>query len=160
VQEGFIFWEQEFRVTGPGTPTAAFARLSSLLSARRFRGGSRLAGAVDGAGFRVWRTSVLTTEVVECKGVIRPHGEGSVIEAKMQYKLVTRIQFAGSFLLGAMLAVAGVLQTLADPQPKGMLATGGLLIFAVILVWIYTSSKMKNEQIHFIAEKLEEIVAA
>lgn len=159
MKEGYIFWDQEFRVTGPATPAAAAARLGALLSSGRFRGGSRLAGAIDGAEFRVWHTSTLTTEVVQCNGVIRPHGAGAAIEAKLRYKLATRIQFAGSLLLGVMLAVAGALQELADPQPPSGLTQVGLLILAVMLVWIYTSSKMKNEQIRFIAEKLEEAVA-
>jgi hypothetical protein len=160
VKEGFIFWEQEFRVTGPGTPATASARLSSLLSAARFSSGTRLAGTVDGSGFRVWRKSALTTEVVECKGVILPHGDGSVIEGKLQYKLATKIQFAGGLLLGVLLAVAGALQKLADPQPQSALATEGFLILAVILIWIYTSRRMTNEQIRFLTEKLEEIVVA
>jgi hypothetical protein len=160
MKEGFIFWEQEVRITGPGTPAAAAARLTSLLSvAGRFGSGNRVAGVMDGSRFRVWRTSALTTEVVECAGVIRAYGDGSLIEGKLRYKLATRIQFAGGLVLGVMLAVAGALQKLADPQPNSELAAVGLFILAVILVWIYTSNKMKHEQVRYITERLEELVA-
>jgi hypothetical protein len=160
MNEGFIFWEQALRATGPGSPATAVARLSSLLSAGRYRGGNRLTGVMDGSRFRIWRTSTLTTEVVECAGVIRAHGAGSIIEATLRYKLATRIQFAGGLLLGTVLAIGGTLQHLADAQPKSELAPVGFFILAAILVWIYSSSKMKKEQISYITERLEEIVAA
>jgi hypothetical protein len=159
MNEGFIFWQQALRATGPGSPATAISRLSSLLAAGRFGGGNRLAGVMDGSRFRVWRTSTLTTEVVECAGVIRAHGEGSIIEGTLRYKLATRIQFAGGLLLGTVLAIGGALQNLADAQPKSELAPVGLFILAAILVWIYSSSKMKKEQIRYITERLEEIVA-
>jgi hypothetical protein len=161
VKEGFIFWEEPLRVTGPATPATAASRLAALIAApKRFSSGERLAGIMDDSGFRVWRTSILTTEVVECAGVIRAHGEGSVVAGTLRYKLATRIQFAGGLLLGALLAIGSTLQTLADPQPKSGLLPPGVWVLVIILVWIYTSSKMKNEQIRYVTERLQEIVAA
>ena len=160
-KEGFIFWEAPLRITGPAAPAAAASRLAAVVSApKRFSSGERLAGIMHDAEFRVWRTSVLTTEVVECAGVIRPHGDGSIIEGTLRYKLATRIQFAGGLLLGVLLALGSTLQTLADPQPKGGLLPPGVWVLAIILIWIYTSSKMKNEQVRYITESLEQIVAA
>ncbi len=161
MKEGFIFWEEPLRVTGPATPAAAASRLAALIAApKRFSSGERLAGIMDDSEFRVWRTSILTTEVVECAGVIRAHGDGSVVQGTLRYKLATRIQFAGGLLLGALLAIGSTLQTLADPQPKGELVPLGVWVLAIILVWIYTSSKTKSEQIRYITDRLEEIVAA
>lgn len=161
MKEGFIFWEEPLRITGPATPVTAASRLAALIAPpKRFSSGERLAGIIDDSGFRVWRTSILTTEVVECAGVIRAHGDGSLIEGTLRYKLATRIQFAGGLLIGALLAIASTLQTLADPEPKSGLVPLGVWVLAIILVWIYTSSKMKNEQIRYITDRFEEIVAA
>ena len=161
MKEGFIFWEEPVRVTGPAAPATAASRLAAVLAApRRFGSGNRLVGIMDDSGFRVWRTSTLTTEVVECAGVIRAHGDGSVVEGTLRYKLATRIQFAGGLLLGALLAIGSTLQTLADPQPKSELVPLGVWVLATILIWIYTSSKTKSEQTRYIAERLEEIVVA
>ena len=88
MKEGFIFWEEPLRVTGPAAPATAASRLTAALAApRRFGSGNRLVGIMDDSGFRVWRTSTLTTEVVECAGVIRAHGDGSVVEGTLRYKL-------------------------------------------------------------------------
>ena len=161
MKEGFIFWEEPLRVTGPATPATAASRLAALIAApKRFSSGERLAGIMDDSEFRVWRTSILTTEVVECAGVIRAHGDGSIVQGTLRYKLATRIQFAGGLLLGALFAIGSTLQILADPQPKSGLLPPGVWVLAIILVWIYTSSKMKNEQIRYITDRFEEIVAA
>jgi hypothetical protein len=161
VKQGFIFWEEPLRLTGPATPATAASRLAALIAPpKRFSSGERLAGIIDNFGFRVWRTSILTTEVVECAGVSRAHGDGSLVEGSLRYKLATRIQFAGGLLLGALLAIGSTLQTLADPQPKSGLLPPGVWVLVIILIWIYTSSKMKNEQIRYVVERLEGILAA
>lgn len=163
MNDRFIFWEQDIRITGPGPPRAAITRLGSLLSARRLDFSSdRLTGSVDGMAFRVWRRSpfAIAGDIVQCEGVIRPHGDGSAIDGKCRYKLATRIQFLGCLAIGAILLVAGLGQQWTNSQSAGELTAVGLLISLVSLVWIYSSSRMKNEQIRFIEARLDEIVSS
>jgi hypothetical protein len=158
---GFIFWKQELRVAGPGSTAGALARLRSLLSADRFGLKETLAGAIKGSRVRVWRKAPLAGagDAVEFEGSLRPGGEGTVIEGNLQYKLATKVQFAGLLAIGLGLLVVGVFQQLAGtPSGGGLLGIGGFIAL-VALLWIYSSNRMKHEQIQFIEARLNEVVA-
>jgi len=158
---GFIFWKQELRVAGPGSTADALARLRSLLSADRFGLKERLTGAIEESRVRVWRKAPLAGagDAVEFEGSLRPGGEGTVIEGSLQYKLATKIQFAGLLAIGLSLLVVGVFQKLAGtPSGGGLLGSGGFIAL-VTLLWIYSSNRMKHEQIQFIETRLKEVVA-
>ena len=158
---GFIFWKQELRVAGPGSTADALAKLRSLLSADRFGLKERLTGAIEESRVRVWRKASLAGagDAVEFEGSLRPGGEGTVIEGSLQYKLATKIQFAGLLAIGLGLLVVGVFQTLAGtPSGGGQLGIGGFIAL-VALLWIYSSNRMKHEQIQFIEARLNEVVA-
>jgi len=156
MKEGFIFWKEPVRLVGAVAPDAVASRLASSLGKGPFRGGNRLVGTVHDYRFRVWQKNLLSPDSVECVGVIGPGTEGSIIEGTLQYKLATRIQFAGGLLLGVILAGTGLMQKLTGPESP--FAAVGFIILGVMLVWIYSSARMKSEQIRFIREKLEEIV--
>jgi len=158
---GFIFWKQELRVAGPGSTADALARLRSLLSADRFGLKERLTGAIEESRVRVSRKAPLTGagDAVEFEGSLRPGGEGTVIEGSLRYKLATKIQFAGLLAIGLGLLVVGVFQKLAGtPSGGGLLGSGGFIAL-VTLLWIYSSNRMKHEQIQFIEARLNEVVA-
>ena len=158
---GFIFWKQELRVAGPGSPAEALARLRSLLSAGRFDMKERLTGAIEESGVRVWRKAPLAGagDAVEFEGSLRPGGEGTVIAGSLRYKLATKIQFAGLLAIGLGLVVVGAFQTLAGMPAGGELLGIGGFIALVALLWIYSSNRMKHEQIQFIEARLNEVVA-
>lgn len=158
---GFIFWKQELRVAGPGSTADALARLRSLLSADRFGLKERLTGSIEESRVRVWRKAPLAGagDLVEFEGSLRPGGNGTVIEGSLQYKRATKIQFAGLLAIGLGLLVVGVFQKLAGtPLGGGLLGSGGFIAL-VTLLWIYTSNRMKHEQIQFIEARLNEVVA-
>jgi len=158
---GFIFWKQELRVAGPGSTADALARLRSLLSADPFGLKERLTGAIEESRVRVWRKAPLAGagDAVEFEGSLRPGGEGTVIEGSLQYKLATKIQFAGLLAIGLGLLVVGLFQKLAGtPSGGGLLGSGGFIAL-VTLLWIYSSNRMKHEQIQFIEARLNEVVA-
>jgi hypothetical protein len=96
---------------------------------------------------------------VEFEGLLRPGGEGTVIEGSLQYKLATKIQFAGLLAIGLGIVVVGVFQKLAGMPAGGELLGIGGFIALVALLWIYSSHRMKHEQIQFIEARLNEVVA-
>lgn len=158
---GFIFWKQELRVAGPRSTAEALARFRSLLSANRFDLKERLSGAVKESRVRVWRKAPLAGagDAVEFEGSPRPGGEGTVIEGSLQYKLATKVQFAGLLAIGLGIVVVGAFQTLAGmPAGRELLGIGGFIAL-VALLWIYSSNRMKHEQIQFIEARLNEVVA-
>lgn len=158
---GFIFWKQELRVSGPRSTAEALARLRSLLSAGRFDLKERLSGAIEESRVRVWRKAPLAGagDAVEFEGSLRPGGEGTVIEGTVQYKLATKVQFAGLLAIGLGIVVVGAFQTLAGMPAGGELLGIGGFIALVALLWIYSSNRMKHEQIQFIEARLNEVVA-
>lgn len=158
---GFIFWKQELRVAGPRSTAQALARLRSLLSADRFDLKERLSGAVEESRVRVWRKAPLAGagDAVEFEGSLRPGGEGTVIEGTLQYKLATKLQFAGLLAIGSGIVVVGAFQKLAGMEAGEELLGIGGFIALVALVWIYSSNRMKHEQIQFIEARLNEVVA-
>lgn len=158
---GFIFWKQELRVAGPCSTPMVVARLRTLLSAHRFDLNQRLSGAIEGSRVRVWRKAPLAGvgDAVEFAGSLRPGGEGTVIEGSLQFKLATKVQFAGLLAIGLGIVVVGAFQKLAGMPAAGELLGIGGFIALVALLWIYSSNRMKHEQIQFIEARLNEVVA-
>lgn len=158
---GFIFWKQDLRVSGPCPTAKAVARLRSLLAADRFNVTERLSGAIEESRFRVWRKALLAGagDAVEFQGSLRPGGEGTVIEGSLQYKLATKIQFTGLLAIGLGIVIVGAFQKLAGMPAGGELLGIGGFIALVALLWIYSSYRMKHEQIQFIEARLNEVVA-
>jgi hypothetical protein len=159
--EGFIFWKRALRVTGPAPTASAAARLGSLLAGGRFGLTARLVGVLDGSHLRVWRRGSLAGagDAVQFEGTLRAGANGTVIEGTLCYKLATRVQFVGLLAIAALLLAAGGFQSLAgaDAGPD-LLAFAGLIALAA-LAWIYASSRMRDEEIRYIEEKLSEAVA-
>jgi hypothetical protein len=82
-----------------------------------------------------------------------------VIEGTLCYKLATRIQFVGLLGIAALLLAAGTFRSLAGADAGAdLLAFAGALALAA-LAWIYASSRMRDEEIRFIENKLSEAVA-
>ncbi len=148
-------------MAGPGSTADAVAKLRSLLSADRLGLKEHLRGTIEESRVRVWRKAALAGagDAVEFEGSLRPGGEGTVIEGSLQYKLATKVQFAGLLAIGLGLLVVGVFQKLAGtPSGEGLLGSGGFIAL-VTLLWIYSSNRMKHEQIQFIEARLNEVVA-
>ncbi len=162
MKEGFIFWKQELRVSGPCDAAAVAGRIRSLISVGGLTVKERLIGAMDGDSVRVWRTAPLAMagDVVEFRGVLRAEGDGCKIEGTVGYNLRTKVQFAGCLALGLFLTAAGLSHWLRD-LPSGIELAGiGLILTLVQLVWIYSSRKLTWEQVAFIEDQLARSVAA
>ena len=160
--EGFIFWKRTLRVAGPAPAASAAARLGALLAGGgRFGLATRLVGVLNGSALRIWRKGPLAGagDAVQFEGTLRAEANGTVIEGTLCYKLATRIQFVGLLGIAALLLAAGAFRSLAgaDAGPD-LLAFAALLALAA-LAWIYASSRMRDEEIRFIENKLNEAVA-
>lgn len=158
---GLIFWEQQLRVAGPGTMADAVVRLRSQLSAGRFSMQERLAGSLGESRIRVWKASPIAQagDVVEFEGSLKAIGEETVIEGTLRYKIATKVQFIGLLAIGLVLAAAGTLRELGGITPGGELLGIGAFVFVAALLWVYSSGRMKHEQIRFIEARLAEVVA-
>jgi hypothetical protein len=156
MKHGFIFWEQEFRVEGPGSMTDAAARLNAQLAVNRLSMRDRLVGLFDGSRLRVWKASPLTRagDTVEFEGLLLSAGGGAVIEGKLRYKIATKVQFVGLPLIGLGLLAIGLFQG-AGVETLGV----GIFVLLVSLLWIYSSAQMRHEQIEYIEARLSEAVA-
>jgi hypothetical protein len=156
-----IFWEQPFRVAGPGSTANAVARLSAQFSVGRFGSKERLTGSLRGSRLKAWRATLLgrAGDVVEFDGEIRSAGEGTVIDGVVRYQAATKIQFAGLLAIGVLLTIAGVTQKLAGTAAGPELLSLGLFVTVVTVVWIWSSAGMRHVQVQFIEEKFREIVA-
>lgn len=159
--EGFIFWQRTLRVTGAASAASAAARLGSLLAGGRFSLTARLVGILDGSALRVWRRGPLAGagDAVQFEGTLRADENGAVIEGTLCYKLATRIQFVGLLAIAALLLAAGAFQSLAGADAGSDLLTFGGILALTALAWIYASSRMRDEEIRFIEERLNEAVA-
>jgi len=160
--EGFIFWQRTLRVTGPASAASAVSRLIALFSGSRFGQTTRLVGVLDGPDLRVWRKGPLAGagDAVQFEGTLRAEENGTVIEGTLCYKLATRIQFVGLLAIAALLLAVGAAQSLTgggDAGPDLLIFAGVLALVA--LVWIYSSSRMRDEEIRYIETKLSEAVA-
>jgi len=157
----FIFWEEELRVAGPGTMANTVTRLRAQFSAGRFSMSERLSGSMDGPRLRVWKASALgqAGDAVEFDGLLRPGGDGTLIEGTVRYRLATKVQFIGLLVIGLVLAAAGIFRELAGTAPGGELLVIGASVSAVTLLWIYSSHRMRHEQTQFIEARLNDVVA-
>jgi hypothetical protein len=156
VKHGFVFWEQELRVAGPGSTVDATARLNAQLAVNRLSMRDRLAGLFDGSRLRVWKASQLVRagDTVEFEGSLLPAGGGAVIEGKLHYKLATKVQFVGLPLIGLGLVAVGLYRS------TGVETLGaGIFVLLFSLLWIYSSAQMRHEQIEYIQARLTEAVA-
>jgi len=162
MKEGFIFWNQGLRVSGPCDPGAVAGRIRSFISVTGLTVKERLVGVVDGDRVRVWRSAPLAQagDTVEFRGIIRADGDGSVIEGVVGYNLRARVQFAGCLVLGLLLTVAGLIQWLRDLTPGMDLAGVGLIVTVATLLWIYSSRRLAWKQVAFIEDQLARSVAA
>ena len=162
MREGFILWQQDLRVSGPCDPRAVAVRIQSLTTISGLTAKERLIGAIDGDSIRVWRTAPLAQagDVVEFRGVLRADGDGSVIEGSVGYNLRSKVQFFGCLLIGLSLTAVGLLHWLRDSTSGLDLASTGLFIAVVTLVWIYSSRQLTWIQIAFIEDQLARSVAA
>lgn len=162
MKQGFIFWKQELRVSGPCDPGAVAGRIRSLISVTGLTVTERLVGAVDGESVTVWRSAPLAQagDIVEFRGVLRADGDGSLIEGAVGFNLRTRIQFVGCLVLGLLLTAAGLIQWQRDLTPGLDLAGVGLFVTVATLLWVYTSRKLAWKQVAFIEDQLARSVAA
>ncbi len=162
MKEGFIFWQQELRVSGPCGRRAVAGKIRSLISVSGLTVTERLMGAMDGDHVRVWRTSpiAMTGDVVEFRGVLRAEGDGCAIEGTVGYNLRTKFQFVGCLAIGSFLTAAGLFDWLRNSSSGIELAGIGLILTLVMLVWIYSSRKLAWKQVAFIEDQLARSVAA
>ena len=162
MKEGFIFWKQDLRVSGPCDPGAVAGRIRSLISGTGLIVKERLVGAMDGGSIRVWRTAPLAQagDVVEFRGTLRADGDGSVIEGTTGYNPRTKFQFVGCLVLGLFLTAVGLIHWLRELTPGMELAGVGLIITVATLLWIYSSRKLTWKQVAFIEDRLAQSVAA
>jgi hypothetical protein len=114
------------------------------------------------ATLRVWKKSIAGSagDVVEFAGTLRPEDGGTVIEGTLRYRMHTRIQFIGLLATGLILGVAGALQKLHGTAADGSLLWIGCFVLGLTLIWIHAGSQTRHMQIDFIADRLEEAVAA
>jgi hypothetical protein len=162
MKEGFIFWKQNLRVSGPCGSGAVAERIRSLISVSGLTVNERLVGAMGGDSIRVWRTAPLAQagDVVEFRGVLRADGGGSVIEGTVGYNLRTKFQFVGCLVLGLFLIAVGLIHWLRELTPGMELAGVGLIVTVATLLWIYSSRKLTWKQVAFIEDQLARSVAA
>ena len=161
MSEGFIFWRRPLRVAGPHSQQDALARLRALIQGRRFGVGLRLIGAITGPdsapSIRLWRKGLLSAagDVIEFRGTLRAEGEGSVFEGELCYAFGTKFQFVGLLIMGAVLLFAGAVRELEGAARDSDMLGIGLAVAVVAAVWIYSSSRTRDDQIRFIEEHLE-----
>lgn len=161
MSDGFIFWRRPLRVAGPQSQQDALARLRVLTQGRRFGVGTRLIGHIAGPdsapSIRLWRKGLLAAagDVIEFRGTLRADGEGSAFEGELCYAFGTKFQFVGLLIMGAVLLFAGAVRELEGAgRDQGMLGIG-LVVAVVAAVWIYSSSRTRDDQMRFIEEHLE-----
>ena len=156
MEDGFVFWQQPLRVSGPCDARSAAAKIRTLVTVSGIALNERLVGVMDGERLRVWRNAPLAQagDVVEFRGVLRAEGDGSVIEGAVGYNPRTRIQFVGFLGLGVFLAGVGLLEWLRDPAGGLGLAGIGAAVTLGTLAWIYSSRKLAWKQIAFIEAQL------
>jgi len=160
VQSGLIFWRMPLRIAGPRPAGEVTAALEAYLAQTRFGVGERMVGRLEGGHLRAWRKSFgsFAGDVVEFDGTVRAEKGETVIEGKMQYKLSAKVQFVGLLVLGGLLALAGAFRYFANGEAEARALAFGALVFAGSWVWVVSSSKMKGDQIRYLAGRLEEFV--
>jgi len=160
VESGLIFWRIPFRTAGPRPVGEVTGALDAYLAQTRFGVGERMVGRLEGQRLRVWRKSLASFagDVVEFDGTMRAENGETVIEGTMQYRVSAKVQFVGLLVLCGLLALAGAFRYFASGEAGVRAFAFGALIFAGSWVWVYSSSKMKGDQIRYLAGRLEEFV--
>lgn len=155
-----IFWRAPFRAAGPRPATQVTAALGAYLAQTRFGMGERMVGKIEGERLRVWRKSVASFagDVVEFEGVVRAEDGGSVIEGFLQYKLAAKVQFIGLLAIGALLALAGAFRYFTGGEAEARAFGFGMLVFVSTLIWVYSSNRMKSDQVRYLEGRLEGFV--
>ncbi len=166
--EGYIFWRQPLRVSGPRPPAEALARLQTTLAGRGGAlpvVGQRLVGSMRGTPsapqITLWRRSPLSAagDKIEFRGTLRTEGESSVFEGNLAYAFGTKLQFVSMLLVGVVVLLASAVRLLqGSARDPGMLLLGAMIAGAAI-VWIYSSSRTRDDQIRFIERHLEGCVS-
>jgi len=166
--ERFIFWRQPLRVVGPRPTREALARLQSILTGRGGAlpvVGQRLVGSVRGTpsapAITLWRRSPLSAagDVIEFRGALRAEGEGSVFQGSLAYTFGAKLQFVSMLLVGVVVLLVNAVRMLnGSARDPGMLLLGAM-ITGVAVVWIYSSSRTRDDQIRFIERHLESCVS-
>jgi hypothetical protein len=135
-----------------------------LIQGRRFGVGLRLIGTIRGQDsapeLRLWRKGLLSAagDVIEFRGTLRADGEGSAFEGELGYAFGTKFQFVGLLLVGAVLLFAGAVRELEGAANDAGMLGMGLVVAGVAAIWIYSSSRTRDDQIKFIEEHLETCV--
>jgi hypothetical protein len=159
--ENLIFWSRPLRLEGRCPVATAEGRLNLMFSGTRFSLSDRPAGEYRDGRLRLWRRGPLAIggDLVEFVGELRAQNSGSVIEGSLAYKLGTKVQFLGLAAIGAALCAAGIAQRAQGASAEADLLQFGAIVLAVTVAWIYSSSRMKVEQIRFIEERLRGVLA-
>jgi hypothetical protein len=162
VLKDILLWRAPLRIAGPRPVAQVTAALGAHLAQTRFGVGERMVGRLEGNRVRVWRKSVASFagDVVEFEGAVHVEGSGSIIEGTMQYKLAAKVQFVGLLAIGALLALAGTLRYFAGGEAEARAFGFGMLIFVSTLIWVYSSSRMRGDQVGYLERRLREFVAA
>jgi hypothetical protein len=162
--QGFIFWRQPLRAVGPCPPGEALADLQGMLAGRSGAFpifGQRLVGSIRGLAqaprVRLRRRGPLSAagDVIEFRGTLRAEGQGSAFEGSPAYTFGSRLQFVSMLLAGVVLLVAGVVRELEGTARGSGVLLLGVVITAGAVVWIYSSSRTRDDQIRFIERHLE-----
>lgn len=155
-----ISWHAPFRASGPRPAAQVTAALGAYLAQTRFGMGERMVGKIEGERLRVWRKSVASFagDVVEFEGVVRAQDGGSVIEGFLQYKLAAKVQFIGLLAIGALLALAGAFRYFTGGEAEARAFGFGMLVFVSTLIWVYSSNRMKSDQVRYLQGRLEGFV--
>jgi hypothetical protein len=166
--EGFIFWRQPLRIIGPRPPREALAHLQAVLAGRSGAFpiiGQRLVGSIRGPAaapqITLRRRGPLSAagDVIEFRGTLRAEGEGSALEGSLAYAFGTRLQFVSMLLAGVVLLVVAAVRELdGTARDSGMLLLGAVIAGAAA-VWIYSSSRTRDDQIRFIERHLRACVS-
>ena len=157
-----ILWRASFRVAGPRPVGQVTAALAAHLAQTRFGMGERMVGKIEGERLRVWRKSIASFagDIVQFEGAVRAENGGTVIEGFLQYKLGAKVQFIGLLAIGALLALAGAFRYFAGGEAEAHAFGFGMLVFVSTLIWVYSSSRMKGDQIRYLEGRLREFVAS
>jgi len=160
-REMLLLWSRPFRFYGTCAAPLAAERLRTQLGAARFGFGERLVGSFDGERLRAWRRAPAASfgDTVEFDGRLRDERGGCAIEGAFRYTLATRVQFIGFLALGLALAGAGLLQWLEGAEQGGGILALGAFIFGATAAWVFSSDRMKEEQIDFIKSRLQALAA-
>jgi hypothetical protein len=168
MSEGYIFWREPLRVAGPRPQAEALARLQTILTGRGGGlpvVGQRLVGSIRGAPnapeIALWRRSPLAAagDRIEFRGTLRAEGETSAFEGTLAYAFGTKLQFVSMLVAGVVVLATNAVRLLSGSAHDHSMLLLGAMITGAALVWIYSSSRTRDDQIRFIERHLESCVS-